>query len=92
MVGTSISVGHGGITTASELRVTEMSSTSDFAHSRPYLLTDVPEAISQALREYLRVDSVPKKDKQAKMIAGMRKAMPLRRTVRDLLDARKVMT
>lgn len=65
---------------------------TDFAHSRPYLLTDVPEAISQALREYLRVDSVPKKDKQAKMIAGMRKAMPMRRTVRDMLAARKVMT
>lgn len=64
---------------------------TDFAHSRPYLLSDVPEAISQMLREYLRVDSVPKKDKQAKMLGIARKAFPGQRTIRDLLDARKVM-
>jgi electron transfer flavoprotein-quinone oxidoreductase len=65
---------------------------TNFAHSRPYLLTDVPEAVSQALREYLRVDSVPKKTKQQKMLRTMLGAMPVKRTVRDMLDARKVLT
>lgn len=64
---------------------------TDFAHARPYLLDDVPEALSQMLREYLRVDSVPKKDKQAKMLRTLRGALPLRRTVRDAVAARRVM-
>jgi electron transfer flavoprotein-quinone oxidoreductase len=64
---------------------------TEFAHSRPYLLTDVPEAISQTLREYLRVDSVSKSAKQASMLKTMRGAFPLQRTLRDLVDARKVL-
>jgi electron transfer flavoprotein-quinone oxidoreductase len=64
---------------------------TNFAHSRPYLLTEVPEAVSQALREYLRVDSVPKKVKQQKMLRMMRDAMPGKRTLRDLVGARKVL-
>ena len=64
---------------------------TDFAHGRPYLLSEVPEAISQTLREYLRVDSVPKKEKQAKMIRTLRKALPGRRTIQDALAARKAM-
>jgi electron transfer flavoprotein-quinone oxidoreductase len=64
---------------------------TNFAHSRPYLLTDLPEAVSQVLREYLRVDSVPKKTKQQKMLRTMLDAMPVKRTVRDLLEARKVL-
>ena len=65
---------------------------TDFVHSRPYLLTDVPEAISQTLREYLRVDSVPKSAKQKSMLGTMRGAFPIRRTLRDALEARKVFT
>jgi electron transfer flavoprotein-quinone oxidoreductase len=64
---------------------------TEFAHSRPYLLSDVPEAISQMLQEYLRVDSVPKKDKQANMIRTLRKALPGKRSFQDALAARKVM-
>ena len=65
---------------------------TDFAHARPYLLDEVPEALSQMLREYLRVDSVPKKDKQAKMLRTFRAALPVRRTVRDAIAARRAMT
>lgn len=64
---------------------------TEFAHSRPYLLSDIPEALSQTLREYLTVDSVPKKAKQAKMLQTMRKALPGKRTLQDALAARKVM-
>lgn len=65
---------------------------TDFAHSREYLLRDVPEALSQTLREYLRVDSVPKSTKQKRMIQTMREALPLGRTLKDMLEARKVLT
>lgn len=65
---------------------------TDFAHSRPYLFDEIPEAVSQALRTYLTVDGVPKKDKQNQMIGIMRRELPLRRTIRDLLAARKALT
>jgi electron transfer flavoprotein-quinone oxidoreductase len=64
---------------------------TEFAHRRPYLLRDIPEAVSQTLREYLTVDSVPKKDKQARMMKTMRDAFPGRRSLRDAIAARKVM-
>jgi hypothetical protein len=64
---------------------------TEFAHARPYLLRDLPEAASQALREYLRVDSVPKGVKQKKMLATMRSALPLGRTLNDALRGRKAM-
>lgn len=64
---------------------------TSFAHARPYLLREVPEAVSQMLREYLRVDSVPKKHKQAKMLQTLKAALPLRRSLRDLVEARKVL-
>ena len=64
---------------------------TDFAHARPYLLREVPEALSQTLREYLRVDSVPKSVKQKKMLATMKAALPWRRTLNDAVRARKVM-
>jgi hypothetical protein len=64
---------------------------TDFAHSRPYLLRDVPEALARTLEEYLRVDSVPKSAKQKRMLATMRAALPLRRTLRDVLDARALL-
>lgn len=62
-----------------------------FAHSRPYILQDLPAALSEALREYLRVDGVPKGIKQKKMLATMRGALPLRRSLRDAIDARKLL-
>lgn len=63
-----------------------------FAHDRPYLLRDLPEAVSQMLRTYLRVDSVPKGDKQKAMIRTLKGALPLKRTIRDALAARKALT
>jgi electron transfer flavoprotein-quinone oxidoreductase len=63
-----------------------------FAHERPYLLRDVPEAVSQTLREYLRVDSVSKSTKQKTMLRTMRSAFPLKRSLRDALAAKKAMT
>lgn len=65
---------------------------TDFAHSRPYLFDEIPEAVSQALRTYLMVDGIPKKDKQDQIIGIMRRELPLRRTLRDLLAARKALT
>jgi electron transfer flavoprotein-quinone oxidoreductase len=62
---------------------------TDFAHARPYLLDEVPEALSQMLREYLRVDGVSKKSKQASMLRTLRGALPLRRSVRDTIAARR---
>lgn len=62
-----------------------------FAHSRPYLLKDVPEAVSRMLREYLRVDGVPKKTKQSNMMKTLFKAMPAGRTIKDAIAARKVL-
>jgi len=63
-----------------------------FAHDRPYLLRDLPEAVSQMLRTYLRVDSVPKTDKQTAMLRTLKGALPLQRTIRDALAARKALT
>lgn len=65
---------------------------TDFAHQRPYLLDELPQAVSDMLREYLTVDSVPKKEKQQKMIRRLRDAMPVGRSLRDLIGAIKVMT
>lgn len=63
-----------------------------FAHDRPYLLRDIPEAVSQMLRTYLRVDSVPKGEKQKAMLRTLMRALPIQRTVRDALAARKALT
>lgn len=62
---------------------------TDFAYARPYLLDEVPEALSQMLREYLRVDGVSKKDKQASMLRTLRGALPVRRSLRDAVAARR---
>lgn len=64
---------------------------TDFAHARPYLLREIPEALAQAMREYLLVDGVPKGVKQRKMLATVRAALPLGRTLRDVADARKLL-
>ncbi len=63
-----------------------------FAHDRPYLLRDLPEAVSQMLRTYLRVDSVPKSTKQKAMAGILRDALPIKRSIRDALAAWKAMT
>ncbi|HAX26217.1 MAG TPA: FAD-dependent oxidoreductase [Thermomicrobiales bacterium] len=63
-----------------------------FAHERPYLLRDVPETISRTLQTYLRVDGVPKSDKQKAMLKLVMGAMPRKRTLRDVLAARKALT
>lgn len=65
---------------------------TDFVHDRPYLLDELPELISGALREYLTVDSVSKKEKQQKIIDRFKSGLPAGRTIRDLLGAGKVMT
>jgi electron transfer flavoprotein-quinone oxidoreductase len=62
---------------------------TDFAHARPYLLDEVPEALSQMLREYLRVDGVSKKEKQVSMLRTLRGALPIRRSLRDAVAARR---
>jgi electron transfer flavoprotein-quinone oxidoreductase len=64
---------------------------TDFAHARPHLLRDYPQVLSAMLEEYLRVDGVPKKIKQKKIIA-MAKALPKRRLVEDLLGAARALT
>jgi electron transfer flavoprotein-quinone oxidoreductase len=64
---------------------------TSFAHARPYLLRELPDALSATLREYLTVDSVPKSAKQKKMLRTMRDALPVPRTLRDALGARKLL-
>jgi len=59
---------------------------TDFAHARPHLLRDYPELLSRIAREYLTVDSVAKKDKQA-TIARMLRDVPKRRLLGDALGA-----
>jgi electron transfer flavoprotein-quinone oxidoreductase len=65
---------------------------TDFAHGRPYLLDELPETVSEALRTYLTVDGVPKKEKQARIVQLMRRNLPLRRTIGDLLAAGKALS
>jgi electron transfer flavoprotein-quinone oxidoreductase len=64
---------------------------TDFAHQRPHLLDDFPHAVSSALRTYLTVDGVPKKDKQAEIVRDLRSSLPLRRTLKDILGARRAL-
>ncbi len=64
---------------------------TDFAHARPHLLRDYPRLLSAMFEEYLRVDGVPKKAKQKKIVA-MIKALPKRRLVDDLLGAVRALT
>lgn len=62
-----------------------------FAHARPWLLTEVPETLARAAREYLTVDSVPKADKQAKMLRILRQGFPLGRTLGDAIGALRLL-
>lgn len=63
---------------------------TDFAHARPHLLRDYPRLLAGMAEEYLRVDGVPKKAKQAKML-GMVKALPKRRLLSDLVGAARTL-
>lgn len=65
---------------------------TDFVHDRPYLLSEVPAAVADALREYLTVDSVPKKEKQHRILNQVRTALPLSRTVRDVIGGLRAFT
>jgi electron transfer flavoprotein-quinone oxidoreductase len=65
--------------------------TTDFAHARPHLFTELPQTMAAAAREYLTVDGVAKKDKQRK-IAAMLKEMPKRRMLSDAWGAFRSMT
>ncbi|MBX6343036.1 MAG: FAD-dependent oxidoreductase, partial [Thermomicrobiaceae bacterium] len=60
---------------------------TDFAHARPHLLTEVPEMLSRAAREYLTVDSVPKSVKQQKIVRLLREGLPPRRLLSDAVGA-----
>ncbi len=64
---------------------------TDFAHSRPHLLRDYPALLSNAAAEYLTVDGMPKKVKQAK-IAAMLREVPKRRLLGDAIGALRAMT
>jgi electron transfer flavoprotein-quinone oxidoreductase len=64
---------------------------TDFAHPRPHLLRDYPRVLSAMFEEYLRVDGVPKKVKQKKIVA-MAKALPKRRLLDDLVGAARALT
>jgi electron transfer flavoprotein-quinone oxidoreductase len=63
---------------------------TDFAHARPHLLRDYPNVMATMAEEYLRVDNVPKKKKQQKIIE-MATALPKRRLLGDLLGAARAM-
>jgi electron transfer flavoprotein-quinone oxidoreductase len=65
--------------------------TTDFAHARPHLFNEYPRVMAAAAREYLTVDGVSKKQKQAK-IAAMIKAMPKRRLLGDAWGAFRSLT
>jgi electron transfer flavoprotein-quinone oxidoreductase len=65
--------------------------TTDFAHARPHLFNDYPRLMAAAAREYLTVDGVSKKQKQAK-IAAMFKSMPKRRLLSDAWGAFRSLT
>jgi electron transfer flavoprotein-quinone oxidoreductase len=65
--------------------------TTDFAHTRPHLLSEYPRVMADVAREYLTVDGQSKKDKQHK-IAGMLKAIPKRQLLSDAIGAFRSMT
>lgn len=61
---------------------------TDFAHARPYLIDELPEVVSQALRTYLTVDGTPKKDKQQAILKMLKDNLPVGRSLRDLIAAK----
>ena len=63
---------------------------TDFAHARPHLLREYPGVVAGMFEEYLRVDGVPKKAKQGKII-DMALALPKRRLLDDLWGAMRAL-
>jgi electron transfer flavoprotein-quinone oxidoreductase len=59
---------------------------TDFAHARPHMLREYPTLLSDMAHEYLRVDGLPKSEKQRK-IARMVAALPKRRLLADAIGA-----
>ncbi|MBA3337381.1 MAG: FAD-dependent oxidoreductase [Chloroflexia bacterium] len=59
---------------------------TDFAHARPHMLREYPTLLSDMAHEYLRVDGLPKSEKQHK-IARMVAALPKRRLLADAIGA-----
>ncbi len=55
-----------------------------FAHARPHLLNDIPEALSQAAREYLTVDNLPLSMKQKQILKMLRAGIPARTLLNDV--------
>ncbi len=65
--------------------------TTDFAHARPYLLTEYPALAATAAHEYLSVDGRSQKDKQRAIVKMMR-ALPKGRLIRDAVGAFRSLT
>ncbi|MDQ3044392.1 MAG: FAD-dependent oxidoreductase [Chloroflexota bacterium] len=63
---------------------------TDFAHARPHLLREYPALVSNMAYEYLRVDGLPKSEKQ-RSIARMVAALPKRRLLSDVIGAARTM-
>jgi electron transfer flavoprotein-quinone oxidoreductase len=56
-----------------------------FARARPYLFREFPEALAEALRDYLTVDGTPKRVKYRKIAGRLGSAiMPAGRVLRDI--------
>ncbi|HEV2128302.1 MAG TPA: FAD-dependent oxidoreductase [Thermomicrobiales bacterium] len=59
---------------------------TEFANERPWLLTEYPELLSEAVRRYLTVSGRPKKDVQDEIL-GLFARIPKKRLVEDALGA-----
>jgi electron transfer flavoprotein-quinone oxidoreductase len=57
-----------------------------FAHARPHLLRDYPQLASDIAREYLTVDGVSRKDKQARIFSMIRR-LSKKRLLGDAIGA-----
>jgi electron transfer flavoprotein-quinone oxidoreductase len=64
---------------------------TDFAHARPHLFNDIPELLSQAAREYLTVDGVPKSTKQKQITKLLRSGIPVRQVLDDAVGLVRAM-
>ncbi|MGD9712747.1 MAG: FAD-dependent oxidoreductase, partial [Thermomicrobiales bacterium] len=63
---------------------------TDYAHARPHLLGAYPELMQTLAEEYLRVDGVPKKVKQQRMLSRVA-ALPKKRLLSDVAGGIKAM-
>lgn len=63
---------------------------TEFAHARPHLLGEYPELMQTIAEEYLRVDGVPKKLKQKRMLDRV-VALPKKRLLADLVGGMRAM-